>query len=193
MKVEGFNPTSGPVGTAVTIALSDIPANVSQADFTINLGDRNLSVTGFGYGYGTRDGFVRATVASGSKTGTFRVRVESLKGPVETTSSEEFDVTAEPSDEPTFTGMAPQFISAGEPTRLVLVGSGFDSVTQLRVGNAQTRNFPDREDDELAASVTVSESFVGQTLLVRATWSRPPSTNQVAICPFPLKVERKDD
>jgi hypothetical protein len=183
MEVTGFNPTSGGVGAAVTVSLSNVPQGTEVANTKVELRyGGGLDVTEVSRNV-SGDGFVTGTVSEGSRSGAFIVSVDLATGSQTAESTDEFTVTEEPNAEPQFTSLRPRSVQLGQPTLVTLTGSNLESVTMLRIGTMSV-NVLTHTDTTITANVTVNGVARNQSLRISAMYA-----GGTAICPFPLLVQ----
>jgi hypothetical protein len=130
--ISGFNPTSGPVGTRVTITgtnftgVTAVKFNGTAGSFTV---DSDVQIT--------------ATVPSGATTGPIKVKTPTTAA----TSTTNFTVTASPA--PTISGFSPTSGPAG--TNVTITGTSFTGATTVNF-NGTTAPFTLNSDTQITAT-----------------------------------------
>jgi large repetitive protein len=133
--ISSFNPTSGPVGTSVTITGTNL-CGASAVTFNAT------PAPGFTVSSNTQ---ITATVPSGATTGKIGVTT-----PVNTaTSATDFTVT-NPSG-PTITSFTPTFGLAG--TKVTITGTNFTGATQVMIGSKADPTFTVVSNTSITATV----------------------------------------
>lgn len=134
--ISSFNPTSGPIGTSVTITgtgfqdasvVNDVEFNNTNATFTVN-----------------SDTQITTTVPAGATDGP--IDVSDSEGTA--TSASNFDVTASPV--PTITSFSPTSGEAG--TSVIITGTGFTGASSVTF-NGVTATFTVNSNTQITATV----------------------------------------
>jgi hypothetical protein len=134
--ISGFSPTSGPVGTAVTISGSGFTGTTSV---TFNGVSAPFSIVS--------DGQLTATVPTGATTGPIGV---TAPGGSTTSGTTNFNVTPAALP-PNITSISPTRGSAG--TSVTISGTGFTGTTSVVFGGGRSGSFTVLTDTQLRATV----------------------------------------
>jgi IPT/TIG domain-containing protein len=139
--ISSFSPTSGPIGTSVTVTgtgfqdtsvVNDVEFNNTNATFTVN-SDTQITAT---VPTGATDGPIEVTDSEGTAT-----------------SASNFDVT--PSPVPTITSFTPASGQAG--TSVIITGTGFTGATSVTFDGV-TATFTVNSDTQITATVPATAS-----------------------------------
>jgi hypothetical protein len=138
--ISSFSPTSGPIGTVVTITGTNFnkPPD-SQLVTEVKIGNKSEAFTV------ESNTQIKATVASGTQSG--KVQLTNADGSV--TSTTNFTVTAAPV--PTITSFSPTSGSVG--TVVTITGTGFLGASAVKFNGTVATTFTVNSDTQITATV----------------------------------------
>jgi hypothetical protein len=188
MRVVGFTPTSGDIGTEVQISLSGAPQDAAVANTTVLLRGRATVDVNDVEVESTGAAVVTVTVGqttSNGISGPFDVTIDSGSTPYDATSERDFTVTSTASGEPKVTYMNPRAIAAGKMTTVTLRGQNLQDTTMVRYGAMASGSVRPFGEDGITFGATPGTALAGQVLRVVVQSLR---YGPVA-CPYTLTVQ----
>ena len=151
MQIDGFNPTNGPVGTDVTLSLTDMPADASDGNTVVFLsGSPTVKVNSVNVN-SDGSGTMEVAIEVNSQSGDFSVVVDSQEGYISAQSGAIF-VVGVPATEPQITNMTPRTAVAGQ-TQVTLSGTNLGEIQYVNVGSVRVMNIQHPTDNMIRFTV----------------------------------------